>query len=117
MIPPPTSPRVTHDDRLDTAPASLSDLVIIVPDGTPPALPVENPSATSLNLSSQSPASTDAQSGHLLRPIPTPSVNASQASFSFSDATAGDNDGGALFDPLSPEIASADISIARECFP
>ncbi|KAF7307777.1 hypothetical protein MKEN_01137800 [Mycena kentingensis (nom. inval.)] len=43
-------------------------------------------------------------------PIPTPSINGSQASFTFSEV---DQDGAPL-EPLPPEIATADISIAPD---
>jgi hypothetical protein len=114
MIQPTTTgnPRAAHLDHSGTELESQSDLVVVVPNSPPQAASVEDLSATSLH--SSSPASSDPHSGQLLRPIPTPSVNASQASFSFSDTNGGGNDGSALFDPLSPEIASADISIARE---
>jgi GDP/GTP exchange factor required for growth at low temperature len=57
---------------------------------------------------SSSPLST---SGHLRLPIPNPSANLSQTSFAFSGVS--ENEGSVDFD-LPPEIASADISIARE---
>jgi hypothetical protein len=109
------SPPPAHDDHPDTPLAAQRDLLIILPTATTPAASsVEDLPNSSLPSSTPSIPSGEAQTTHLLRPIPTPSVNASQASFSFSDATGSSSDGGALFDPLSPEIASADISIARE---
>lgn len=50
-------------------------------------------------------------SSHLRLPIPTPSANLSQTSFAFSGVS--DDENGVDLD-LPPEIASAEISIARE---
>ena len=57
------------------------------------------------------PSSAPSNSGHLRLPIPTPSATHSQTSFAFSGVS--EDKGGVDFD-LPPEIASADISIARE---
>ncbi|KAI0298477.1 hypothetical protein B0F90DRAFT_1732791 [Multifurca ochricompacta] len=51
-------------------------------------------------------------SSHLRLPIPTPSANLSQTSFSFVDVS--EDEGGVGFDDLPPEIASVDISIAPD---
>lgn len=50
-----------------------------------------------------------AAADHLLS-IPAPAVNDSRSSFAPSDSTDHSN----VFDPLSPEITSADITVARE---
>ncbi|KAF5329123.1 hypothetical protein D9758_017145 [Tetrapyrgos nigripes] len=62
-----------------------------------------------ISTSTSSPSSPD-PSHHVLLPIPAPSNNKSQASFTYPDASE-DN---SLSDPLPPEIANADISIAPD---
>jgi hypothetical protein len=84
----PTSPVSTHD-MTPISPSSLQ---------------------SSLSLSS-----VDSSASQFLLPIPTPSTNRSQASFAYSDFSKSDPEGPAL-GTLPPEIASADIAIARECF-
>lgn len=77
----------------------------------PPVFPpnVHAPLASAASHSGQSPDASYPPSNYLLLPIPKPSTNRSRSSFSFSDVV--DTAGG--LDSLSPEIGSADISIAR----
>jgi hypothetical protein len=102
-----------HDSLLDPSKANKhSDQSMASAVGSPNVIVMSSPSLPGPNQPSpsQSPAtSNDFTSSHLLLPVPTSSVNnTSQASFSLSDEEVG------LFDPLLPEIASADISIARK---
>lgn len=62
-------------------------------------------------LVSATPTFTDLSPSRFLLPIPTPSGSRSRSSFLLSDVV----DDANSFDLLSAEIASADISIAREC--
>jgi GDP/GTP exchange factor required for growth at low temperature len=73
----------------------------------PSSFTPDSASSLSTNPSSAPPST----SSHLRLPIPTPSANLSQTSFSFSSVS--DDEGGVDLD-LPPEIASAEISIARE---
>ena len=73
-----------------------------------------HPTSPSSLQSSLSLSSADSSSSQFLLPIPTPSGNRSQASFAYSDFSKSDSEGPSL-SSLPPEIASADISIAREC--
>jgi hypothetical protein len=57
--------------------------------------------------------SNDSSASQFLLPIPAPFANKSQASFTYSDLSKSDPEGHSL-GALPPEIASADISIARE---
>lgn len=70
-----------------------------------PPQPLLSPASTSSNVSNTS---------QFLLPIPTPSVNKSQASFVYPDSIESGSENSSL-GVLPPEIASADISIAREC--
>lgn len=72
------------------------------------------PAFPSSGQPSPSISSNDSSASQFLLPIPPPSVNKSQASFAYSDVSISDA-GGHSFGALPPEIASADISIAREC--
>lgn len=66
-------------------------------------------------LSQTSPSSSNfSNTSQFLLPIPTPSVNKSQASFVYPDSIESDSESSSI-GALPPEIASADISIAREC--
>ncbi|KAJ7042906.1 hypothetical protein C8F04DRAFT_1029796 [Mycena alexandri] len=81
---------------------------------SPPGLsssPDLSSSVISSTSSLQSPASSvDSHGSRVLLPVPTLSNNGSQASFTFSEV---DVDG-TLLDPLPPEIAAADLSIAPD---
>jgi hypothetical protein len=77
-----------------------------VPD---PSTEFSNPEGISNPELIQSPAATEQPTAHLLS-IPAPVVNDSRSSFTLSDAT----DHSSAFDPLSPDITSADITVARE---
>jgi hypothetical protein len=100
-----------------TAPTSFPPVVFMPPDehahahdvhATPPG-----PSQTTSPPSSYShPSSPRDTARHGLLPIPLPSNNKSQISFAFADVTAGNQPPG-HFDSLPPDIATADISIAR----
>lgn len=57
----------------------------------------------------QTPATTDYSSARLLS-IPAPSVDNHRSSLAISDNT----DNASVLDPLSPEITSADITVARK---
>jgi hypothetical protein len=72
-------------------------------------------SPPSVQLSSLSLPSDGSNASQFLLPIPTPSANKSQASFTYSDISKSDSEGHAL-GALPSEIASADISIARKYF-
>lgn len=96
----PSNPGVDDNSRAGPPQASSSrntmpDLSTIVP---------VSPSSSA----AQSPTSSTSSSQ--LLPIPTPSTNVSQASFSYPESS----DEGTILDPLPPDIAAADISIARE---
>ncbi|KAF7297266.1 hypothetical protein MIND_00959800 [Mycena indigotica] len=99
--PPSFLPEISAGSRLSFEPAS------------PPGLSTtpDEPPYLSSSSSITSPASSvDSHSSRVLLPIPTPSLNGSQASFTFSDV---DLDGNPL-EPLPPEIATADLSIAPD---
>ncbi|PBK69541.1 ras GEF [Armillaria solidipes] len=96
----PSNPGVDDHSRAGPPQASssrntMSDLFTIVP---------VSPSSSA----AQSPTSSTSSSQ--LLPIPTPSTNVSQASFSYPDSS----DEGTSLDPLPPDIATADISIAPD---
>ncbi|THV03486.1 ras GEF [Dendrothele bispora CBS 962.96] len=87
---------------------------------SPPVLPfIPDIASTGLDFSSpesfdsalpaltSSPSSPDVSSHQVLLPIPAPSNNRSQASFTYPDTNEDD-------EPLPPEIANADISIAPD---
>ncbi|KAJ7607320.1 hypothetical protein FB45DRAFT_846796 [Roridomyces roridus] len=95
----------------DTPPASRLSFSPSSPPGLSTS-PEPSTSAFSSTSSIQSPASSsDSHGSRVLLPIPTTaSDNSSQASFAFSEV---DIDGTPL-DPLPPEIAAADISIAPD---
>jgi hypothetical protein len=81
-----------------------------------PVLP--HPPASPSCLSSFSPECTPspsiepANTAHLRLPVPVPSANLSQTSFTLIDVS--EDKSGVDFDNLPPEVTSADISIARE---
>jgi hypothetical protein len=69
----------------------------------------DSSTASSSALSSARSPDSSSTSGQFLLPIPNPGGNKSQSSFSMSD-----DENSVMQDPLPPEIANADISIARE---
>ena len=77
----------------------------------PPSRPSSFTPDTSFPDPTNSSSAPPSNSSHLRLPIPTPSANLSQTSFAFTGVS--EDEGGVDFD-LPPEIASADISIARE---
>jgi hypothetical protein len=70
-------------------------------------MPSDNTSSDSTKPTSPLPTN-----ANLRLPIPKPSANLSQTSFTFVNVS--EDDSGVDFDDLPPEVASADISIARE---
>ena len=70
------------------------------------------PSESSTSTDPSKPTSALPADAHLRLPIPTPSANLSQTSFTFVNVT--EDGSGVDFDDLPPEVTSADISIARE---
>jgi hypothetical protein len=72
-----------------------------------------SPSCPSFDSTSTPPIeSSSSNPVHLRLPVPIPSANLSQTSFIFVDLR--EDKSGVDFDNLPPEVASADISIARE---
>ena len=70
------------------------------------------PSECSTSADPSKPTSALPTNAHLRLPIPTPSANLSQTSFTFVNVN--EDGSGVDFDDLPPEVTSADISIARE---
>jgi len=101
----PPAPRISGDDDYDTSHVSTPILT------HPPASPSLLPSGSTASESTK-PAAVLPSSAHLRLPIPTPSANLSQTSFTFVDVT--EDGSGIDFEDLPPEVTSADISIARE---
>lgn len=66
----------------------------------------------STSSDSTKPTSPLPPNAHLRLPIPLPSANLSQTSFTFVNV--GEDDSGVDFDDLPSEVIAADISIARE---
>jgi len=77
--------------------------------------PMSTHDITPTSSSSLESSLSDSSASQFLLPIPTPSANRSQASFTYSDFSKSDPEGPPL-GVLPPEIASADIAIARESF-
>ncbi|KAK0457166.1 uncharacterized protein EV420DRAFT_1749027 [Desarmillaria tabescens] len=96
----PSNPGV--DDHSRAGPPQVSSSRNTMPDLST-IVPV-SPSSSA----AQSPTSSTSSSQ--LLPIPTPSTNVSQASFVYPDSS----DEGMSLDPLPPDIATADISIAPD---
>jgi hypothetical protein len=72
-----------------------------------------SPSCPSFDSTSSAPIESSSSSAvHLRLPVPIPSANLSQTSFTFVDLR--EDQSGVDFDNLPPEVTSADISIARE---
>nr|GAT59071.1 predicted protein [Mycena chlorophos] len=93
--PPSFLPEISTGARLSFEPVS------------PPGLSTSPDDTSALSSAS---SSVDSHSSRVLLPIPTPSINGSQASFTFSDV---DVDGTPL-EPLPLDIATADLSIAPD---
>ncbi|KAK0471177.1 hypothetical protein EDD18DRAFT_1237883 [Armillaria luteobubalina] len=96
----PSNPGV--DDHSCAGPPQASSSRNTMPDLST-IVPV-SPSSSA----AQSPTSSTSSSQ--LLPIPAPSTNVSQASFSYPESS----DEGTILDPLPPDIATADISIAPD---
>jgi len=80
--------------------------------GHAPGLSSLLPSESSSSTDPSKPTSLLPADAHLRLPIPTPSANLSQTSFTFVNVS--EDGSGVDFDDLPPEVTSADISIARE---
>ncbi|KAJ7058009.1 hypothetical protein C8F01DRAFT_1149127 [Mycena amicta] len=111
MISDPTNPERPPSFLPEISAGSLLSFEPSSPPGLSTS-PEQTPSTLSSASSSiTSPASSvDSHSSRVLLPIPTPNINGSQASFTFSEV---DLDGTPL-EPLPPEIATADLSIAPD---
>jgi GDP/GTP exchange factor required for growth at low temperature len=104
----PPVPLISDDDD-DTSHVSTPILTHLPasPALSSPLLPPGSTSSESTKPTFMLPGSA------LLRlPIPTPSANLSQTSFTFVDVS--EDGSGVDFNDLPPEVTSADISIARE---
>lgn len=106
----PPVPRISDDDDDDDTSHVSTPVLAHLP---------ASPSLSSSSLPSGSPSSESTRpisglpSNALLRlPIPTPSANLSQTSFTFVDVS--EDRSGVDFNDLPSEVTSADISIARE---
>jgi hypothetical protein len=105
----PQAPRISHDGDNDTSDVSTPILTRL--PASPPRPSSLLPSESTASESPK-PAAVLPSNAHLRLPIPTPSANLSQTSFTFVDVS---EDGrGVDFEDLPPEVTSADISIARE---
>jgi Gdp/GTP exchange factor required for growth at low temperatures len=109
MSQPPT-PRISDEDDNDTSHVSTPILTHL--PASPPRPSSLLPSGSTVSESTK-PAAVLPSNAHLRLPIPTPSANLSQTSFTFVDVT--EDGGGVDFEDLPPEVTFADISIAREC--
>ena len=105
----PPVPRISDDDDDDTSHVSTPVLAHLPAS---PLLPSSLPPSGSTSSESTKPASVLPGNAHLRLPIPTPSANLSQTSFTFVDVS--EDGSGVDFNDLPPEVTSADISIARE---
>ncbi|KAI0052399.1 ras GEF [Auriscalpium vulgare] len=103
--PPPSLVLVEEDD------SSLVATPVLTQRPTSPGLRSSTSSLPDVSPVSPAEPLLSPHSGHLRLPIPTPSANKSQSSFAFVDVSEDDPSGD--FDDLPPEVASADISIAR----
>jgi hypothetical protein len=102
----PPAPRISDEDDND-----VSTPILIHLPASPPRPSSLLPSGSTVSESTK-PAAVLPSNAHLRLPIPTPSANLSQTSFTFVDVT--EDGGGVDFEDLPPEVTSADISIARE---
>jgi hypothetical protein len=105
----PPAPRISEDDDDDTSHVSTPILVHL--PASPPGPSSLLPSGSTASESTK-PAAVLPSTTHLRLPIPTPSANLSQTSFTFVDVS--EDGSGVDFGDLPPEVTSADISIARE---
>ena len=105
----PPAPRLPEDDDDDTSHVSTPVLTHLPAS---PLIPSSLLASGSTSSESTKPTSVLSGSAHLRLPIPTPSANLSQTSFTFVDVS--EDGSGVDFNDLPPEVASADISIARE---
>lgn len=103
----PPPPRISDDDDDDTSHVSTPILAPASPPRPSSLLPTGSTASESTK-----PAAVLPSTAHLRLPIPTPSANLSQTSFTFVDVT--EDGSGVDFEDLPPEVTSADISIARE---
>ncbi len=99
----PPAPRISNDDDDDTSHVTTPVLA---------HLPASLLPSGSSSSESTKPAPVPPSNAHLRLPVPTPSANLSQTCFTFVDVT--EDGSGVDFEDLPPEVASADISIARE---
>jgi hypothetical protein len=106
----PPAPRLSADDDDDDT-SHVSTPVLTHPPSSP-LLPASLLPSGSTSSESTRPTSVLPGSAHLRLPIPTPSANLSQTSFTFVDVS--EDGSGVDFNDLPPEVTSADISIARE---
>lgn len=105
----PSTPRISDDNDNDTSQVSTPILAHL--PASPPRPSSLLPTGSAVSESTK-PGVVLPSNAHLRLPIPTPSANLSQTSFTFVDVT---EDGrGIDFEDLPPEVTSADISIARE---
>jgi Gdp/GTP exchange factor required for growth at low temperatures len=105
----PPAPRTADDDDDDTS--QISTPILVHLPASPPLSSSLLPSASTSSESTK-PAAALPSNAHLRLPIPTPSANLSQTSFTFVDVS--EDGSGVDFEDLPPEVTSADISIARE---
>ncbi|KDQ55935.1 hypothetical protein JAAARDRAFT_314755 [Jaapia argillacea MUCL 33604] len=92
-----------------------SALTLPLPPSAPVTVPNSpNHSLLSPSLSPSLSSDSNSASSRFRLPIPTPSSNKSTASFIFPDGEGEDGPGGLELEALPADIASADISIARE---
>lgn len=120
---PPVLPEIDGLSRPDSPLSSLVARSLMDPDDDAdngavpkpepePAPSVHSPTQSEiLPLSAASSSTESHHSNHLLVPIPTRSVDKAQASFTYPE----DNGDPSVLGELPPEIATADISIARAC--
>ncbi|KAH9988754.1 hypothetical protein BJV77DRAFT_1069915 [Russula vinacea] len=105
----PPAPRLPEDDDDDTSHVSTPVLTHLPAS---PLIPSSLLASGSTSSESTKPPSVLPGSAHLRLPIPTPSANLSQTSFTFVDVS--EDGSGVDFNDLPPEVASADISIAPD---
>lgn len=102
-------PELVISDDDDTSQVSTPILTHLPPSPSLSSSPLPSERTSS---ESAKPTSVLPNNSHLRLPVPTPSANLSQTSFAFVDVS--EDRSGVEFDDLPPEVASADISIARE---
>jgi hypothetical protein len=107
----PPPPRISDDDDDDDDTSHVSTPILAHLPASPPRPSSLLPTGSTASESTK-PAAVLPSTAHLRLPIPTPSANLSQTSFTFVDVT--EDGSGIDFEDLPPEVTSADISIARE---